>query len=102
VRAQHLIRGEYHTRGATAPGSGALGGAAGAALAPALLANGLTADQLVQRYCTLLYAETGSYQKTARRLGLDRRTVRAHINRGVEPGDAGESTPLHAPGPSRA
>jgi len=37
----------------------------------------LTADELLQAYCTLVYAETGSYEATARRIGLDRRTVRA-------------------------
>jgi len=40
----------------------------------------LTADQLLTRYCTLVYADTGSYQETARRLGLDRRTVRAKVD----------------------
>ena len=39
----------------------------------------LTADQLVARYCALVYAETRSYQETARRLGLDRRTVNAKV-----------------------
>jgi DNA-binding CsgD family transcriptional regulator len=37
----------------------------------------------VQRYCALVYDETGSYQETARRLGLDRRTVKAKIGRPV-------------------
>ncbi len=40
----------------------------------------LTAKDLVRRYCTLVYAETGSYQETARRLGLDRRTVKRSID----------------------
>ena len=39
----------------------------------------LTADDLLQRYCALVHAETGSYLETARRLGLDRRTVRAKV-----------------------
>jgi len=40
----------------------------------------LTADELLQRYCTLVYARTGNYQETARRLQLDRRTVKAKID----------------------
>jgi hypothetical protein len=40
----------------------------------------LTAEDLLQRYCALVHAETGSYLETARRLGLDRRTVRAKVS----------------------
>ncbi|MGH7819141.1 MAG: hypothetical protein ACREQ9_05155, partial [Candidatus Binatia bacterium] len=39
----------------------------------------LTAEELVGRYCAHVYSITGSYVETARRLGLDRRTVRAKI-----------------------
>src|SRR4030081_3202427 len=35
----------------------------------------LTADELLSRYVTIVYSRTGSYEETARRLGLDRRTV---------------------------
>ena len=45
-----------------------------------MLAGALTADEMLRRYCTLVYAETGSYQETARRLGLDRRTVREKVD----------------------
>ncbi len=41
----------------------------------------LTADELLRRYCTLVYAQTGSYEETARRLQLDRRTVKSKIDR---------------------
>lgn len=44
-----------------------------------LRAGRLTADQLLRRYCTLVYRQTGSYEETARRLELDRRTVKAKI-----------------------
>jgi len=44
-----------------------------------LLNGRLTADQLLQRYCTIVYAQTGSYEETARRLQLDRRTVKSKI-----------------------
>src|SRR3989454_5274574 len=40
----------------------------------------LTADQLLARYCALVYAETRSYQETARRLSLDRRTVKSKVD----------------------
>ncbi len=40
----------------------------------------LGADELLTRYCTLVYAETGSYVEAARRLGLDRRTVKSRID----------------------
>jgi len=39
-----------------------------------------TADELLRRYCTLVYAVTGSYAETARRLKLDRRTVRSKVD----------------------
>jgi hypothetical protein len=35
---------------------------------------------VLRRYCKLVYADTGSYQETGRRLGLDRRTVREKID----------------------
>ncbi len=50
------------------------------ALLGPMLAGELTADELLRRYCTLVYASTGSYEATARRLGLDRRTVRAKVD----------------------
>jgi DNA-binding NtrC family response regulator len=40
----------------------------------------LTAEELLSRYVTLVYSRTGSYEETARRLGLDRRTVKAKVN----------------------
>ena len=41
---------------------------------------GLTAEELLRRYCTRVYATTGSYQESARRLDLDRRTVKRFID----------------------
>jgi len=46
----------------------------------AVKAGRLTADDLLRKYCTLVYAETGSYLETARRLGIDRRTVKDRID----------------------
>ena len=40
----------------------------------------LTADELLRCYCTHLYAQTGSYEQAARRLKLDRRTVKSKID----------------------
>jgi transcriptional regulator with AAA-type ATPase domain len=43
----------------------------------------LTASELLSRYCTLVYARTGSYEETARRLDLDRRSVKSKIDRSL-------------------
>jgi transcriptional regulator of acetoin/glycerol metabolism len=40
----------------------------------------LTAEEVLCRYCTLVYSQTGSYEETARRLRLDRRTVKSKID----------------------
>ena len=45
-------------------------------------AGSLTAEQLLCRYRALVYGQTGSYEETARRLELDRRTVKAKIELG--------------------
>lgn len=41
----------------------------------------LTAEQLLVRYCTLVYSQTGTYEGTAQKLGLDRRTVKAKVDK---------------------
>ncbi len=41
---------------------------------------GLTAEEVLSQYVTMVYHRTGSYEETARRLGLDRRTVKAKVN----------------------
>jgi transcriptional regulator with AAA-type ATPase domain len=40
----------------------------------------LTADELVSYYAALVYRRTGTYEEAARRLGLDRRTVKARVD----------------------
>jgi hypothetical protein len=39
----------------------------------------LSAGELLSAYCTLLYNSLGTYEKVARKTGLDRRTVKKHI-----------------------
>jgi transcriptional regulator with AAA-type ATPase domain len=68
-----MIRGEYRPPAAGSP-------SARQRVADEVLAGALSAEELLRRYCTLVYAETGSYLETGRRLGLDRRTVREKID----------------------
>jgi transcriptional regulator of acetoin/glycerol metabolism len=51
----------------------------------------LTADELLNRYCTLVYAKTGTYQEAARLLKLDRRTVKSRIDAEMLAGLGGNS-----------
>jgi DNA-binding NtrC family response regulator len=44
----------------------------------------LTANQLLERYCALVHQQTDSIEQTARRLDLDRRTVRARLRSVLE------------------
>jgi len=48
-------------------------------LASRFRAGAFTAEQLLGCYCAFLYRQTGSYEETARRVELDRRTVKAKI-----------------------
>ena len=68
-----LIRREY--RPARAGGSGIH-----ERLAEEILSGNLTAEEVLRRYCTLIYARTGSYEEAARRLELDRRTVKSRVD----------------------
>ena len=68
-----MIRGEYQP-----PHEARVSGRQ--RVAEEMLAGSLNADELLRRYCTLVYAETRSYQETARRLDLDRRTVKDKVD----------------------
>jgi hypothetical protein len=68
-----MIRGSYAPARAAAPD-------ARARLLESVGSGALSAEDLLRRYCTLVYAQTGSYQETGRRLGLDRRTVREKVD----------------------
>ncbi|HEX4445497.1 MAG TPA: sigma 54-interacting transcriptional regulator [Polyangiaceae bacterium] len=48
-----------------------------------------SAKGLVVRYCKALYARHGTYEEVARRTGLDRRTVKAHVTGSAEHDAAG-------------
>lgn len=69
-----LLRREYHppVRASDARGE----------LFDKISSGSMTADELLRAYCTLVYRQCGSYEETARRLKLDRRTVKAKISAG--------------------
>ncbi len=50
------------------------------ALAAEFISGQLPAGEILRRYCTLVYAETGSYVRAAERLGVDRRTVKDRVD----------------------
>jgi transcriptional regulator with AAA-type ATPase domain len=68
-----LIRKDYR------PARHALEGSAEDLFQPAYEGK-LTASELLSRYATLIYARTGSYEETARRLAIDRRTAKSKID----------------------
>ena len=70
-----LIRRNYRPAQAEAPP-----GDPTEALVEQVRGGALTAEQLLVRYVTLVYSRTGSYEETARRLELDRRTVKAKVD----------------------
>jgi transcriptional regulator with AAA-type ATPase domain len=73
-----LIRRDYRPSGASSAGAG---GDALEQLTADIRAGSLTADALLARYVTLVYSRTHSYEETGRRLGIDRRTVKAKVDR---------------------
>lgn len=67
-----LIHREYHPDEVTET--------AGRQLNRALSEGKVSLDELQQRYVTLVYSRTGKYEETARRLGIDRRTVKKYLD----------------------
>ena len=55
-----------------------------AALAADMERGRLTAEQVLRRYCSMVYAQTRNIEETARRLDLDRRTVKAKLMKPIE------------------
>ena len=56
-------------------------------LRDSLKCQSLSADELTSLYCQVSYEQTGSYVKTAKNLKLDRRTVKARVDRPDAPDD---------------
>ena len=52
----------------------------GTALVAEICRGDLTAEEVLSRYCTLVYAKQGSYEASARKLHLDRRTVKQKVD----------------------
>ena len=69
-----LIHREYHPEELSAPHSQA------ELLAGDFAKGSLPLEELQSRYVTLVYAKTGKYEEVARRLGIDRRTVKKYLD----------------------
>jgi DNA-binding NtrC family response regulator len=80
-----LIRGVYHPHHVHRDDAGEL--------ADTMRRGTLSAEQLLQRYCALVYAQTRNYKETARRLGLDRRTVKAKVDAAAGRADGTDDEP---------
>jgi transcriptional regulator with AAA-type ATPase domain len=68
-----LIRRNYHPAGSASEDPVE-------EFAAAARAGRLSADELLGQYVTILYSRLGSYEETARKLALDRRTVKAKVD----------------------
>lgn len=68
-----LVRGEYHPRTSSIL-------SIREELGHLVSAGQLTVKELLRRYCTLVYATTGSYQQAASTLDMDRRSVKTRID----------------------
>ena len=71
-----MVRGAYRPVRSPANGDGRIRDSIGRNF----LDGTFSADQMLRTYCTLVYVECGNYVETARRLGVDRRTVRSRID----------------------
>ncbi len=69
-----VIRKEYRPPAAIPPAS-----PAGEQWLDAVRRGELSAEALMEHYCQWVYRQTGSYVETARRLDLDRRTVKSKV-----------------------
>ena len=72
-----IVRKQYRPRSA---GRAAAKASPRQELTAAFLEGALTADELLSRYCTLIYFQTGSYEQAAKKLKLDRRTVKSKVD----------------------
>ena len=71
-----IVRGQYHP--VQMPARGAY-----EELGRDVRTGSLTAEELLRRYTSLVHAQTENIEETARRLDLDRRTVKARIDAGL-------------------
>ena len=69
-----MIHGSYSPATAERPGGDEWEGTA-----RAIRGGEWTAEELVRRYCQIVYAQCGSYEETARRTELDWRTVKKKV-----------------------
>jgi transcriptional regulator of acetoin/glycerol metabolism len=69
-----MLRGSYRPAGTSAADPRQR-------FAASMLAGTFTADELLNHYCTLLYATTRNYSQVAEKLGVDRRTVKARVQK---------------------
>jgi transcriptional regulator of acetoin/glycerol metabolism len=67
-----VLRGEYRPAGPLVRGDGEDWNTL-------IESGGLTAEELMRRYTRVVYAQAGTIEETARRLDLDRRTVKARL-----------------------
>jgi DNA-binding NtrC family response regulator len=84
-----MIRGEYHPTQRKA-----ISDAPGDRMRRAIQSGDLSAEELLRCYCTLVYGRTRNYRETARRLGLDHRTVKSHVVPAWLADSTGEQPPL--------
>ena len=75
-----VIRGAYHPLVRPAGEGAAVADGVRGALAHDVVSGAIETEELLTRYTTLVYHQTGSYEEAARRLGNDRRTVKARID----------------------
>ena len=73
-----LIRNEYHPTASPAHDAAAAGTIDH--ILPDLARLKVSADDLLNAYCTFVYARLGSYEESAKLLKLDRRTVRKRVD----------------------
>lgn len=73
------VRGEYRGAG----GSPLQDEDVSAELSKAFLSASLDVERLLDVYCTLAFAHTGSFSEAGRRLGVDRRTVKARLDKAL-------------------
>jgi hypothetical protein len=72
-----VIRKQYHPPQFAKSGEG---GDLNQSLSIDIARGTLTVEELLRRYCTLVYAQTRSFEATARRLQIDRRTVKSKVD----------------------